>query len=357
VAVAQTDIKKVLAYSTVSQLGYMFLAVGSGAYVAAIFHMVTHAFFKALLFLGSGSVIHGMHDEQDMRRMGALRKLLPITSATFIIGWLAIAGVPPFAGFWSKDEILLFAWEKSPALWAVGLVTALLTAFYMSRQVFMVFFGDAKWDRPLAEAAPELAAEREAEGVHEGHGVGPAGEIHPHESGWHMTLPLVVLSGLAIVGGGLNVPIWDVTKYLEHWLEPVIHFGEVHPHVSTGTKVGLAAVATAAAVAGILGAAAVYLKGRRDIAAKVEQPLLRKAWGYDAAISAFMGGPGTKLFDGITNVDKTVVDGAVNGVGTLVGEASSKARLAQTGFVRNYALGLTIGVVVVAGLLLSKAVF
>src|SRR5690606_19198631 len=145
IAVAQTDIKKVLAYSTVSQLGYMFLAVGTGAYVAAIFHMITHAFFKALLFLGSGSVIHGMSDEQDMRRMGNLRKFMPVTAATFIIGWLAIAGVPPFAGFWSKDEILLYAFDASPALWAVGLVTALLTAFYMSRQVFMVFFGEERW--------------------------------------------------------------------------------------------------------------------------------------------------------------------------------------------------------------------
>src|SRR4051812_22147158 len=146
VAIAQNDIKRVLAYSTVSQLGYMFLAIGSGAYVAAVFHMITHAFFKGLLFLGAGSVIHGMHDEQDMRRMGGLRKYMSVTAATFIVGWLAIAGVPPFSGFWSKDEILLNAWHKSPALWAVGLVTALLTAFYMSRQVFMVFYGEARWD-------------------------------------------------------------------------------------------------------------------------------------------------------------------------------------------------------------------
>ena len=144
IAVAQNDIKKVLAYSTVSQLGYMFLAVGVGAYVAAIFHMITHAFFKALLFLGAGSVIHGMHDEQDMRRMGGLRKFMPITAVTFIVGWLAIAGVPPFAGFWSKDEILAQRLRpRAPALWVVGLVTALLTAFYMTRQVFMVFFGEA----------------------------------------------------------------------------------------------------------------------------------------------------------------------------------------------------------------------
>src|SRR5207248_315171 len=145
IACAQNDIKKVLAYSTISQLGYMFLAVGSGAYVAAIFHMITHAFFKALLFLGAGSVIHGVHDEQDMRFMGALRKLMPITCGTFIVGWLAIAGVPPFAGFWSKDEILLAAWGDNKALWAIGLVTALLTAYYMSRQVFMVFFGEPRW--------------------------------------------------------------------------------------------------------------------------------------------------------------------------------------------------------------------
>lgn len=155
VAVAQNDIKKVLAYSTVSQLGYMFLAVGTGAYVAAIFHMITHAFFKALLFLGSGSVIHGMDNDQDMRHYGGLQKLMPITSITFIIGWLAIAGVPPFAGFWSKDEILAYAYEENFALWAIGLLTAILTAFYMSRQVFMTFFGRYRF----ADVRPEEIAE------------------------------------------------------------------------------------------------------------------------------------------------------------------------------------------------------
>ena len=155
VAVAQNDIKKVLAYSTVSQLGYMFLAVGTGAYVAAIFHMITHAFFKALLFLGSGSVIHGMDNDQDMRHYGGLQKLMPITSITFIIGWLAIAGVPPFAGFWSKDEILAYAYEENFVLWAIGLLTAVLTAFYMSRQVFMTFFGRYRF----ADVRPEEIAE------------------------------------------------------------------------------------------------------------------------------------------------------------------------------------------------------
>ena len=150
-AVAQNDIKKVLAYSTVSQLGYLFLAVGVGGYVPAIFHMVTHAFFKALLFLAAGSVIHGMHHEQDMRRYGGLYKLLPVTATTFIIGWLAIAGVPPFSGFWSKDEILAYAWNDNKVLWGIGLLTALLTAFYMSRQVFMTFFGRYRFGDPSPE--------------------------------------------------------------------------------------------------------------------------------------------------------------------------------------------------------------
>jgi NADH-quinone oxidoreductase subunit L len=357
IAVAQTDIKKVLAYSTVSQLGFMFLAIGSGAYVAAVFHMVTHAFFKALLFLGSGSVIHGMHDEQDMRRMGALRKLMPITAATFILGWLAIAGVPPFAGFWSKDEILLFAYAKHPALWVVGFITAILTAFYMSRQVYMVFFGEARWDRPIADAVPELAAEREASGVAEGHGVGPSGSIHPHESSWMMTLPLIVLAFFAVVAGGLNIPIWDASKHLEHWLYPVITFDEAHIEVATGTKVGLALLATLGAVGGIVLATLVYLTKRLDIAAKVEQPLFAKGWYYDSSIAAFMGGPGRKAFDAVAWFDRNVIDGAVNAVATGVDRGSAKGRLIQTGYVRNYALAMAFGVVVITAILLSKAVF
>jgi NADH-quinone oxidoreductase subunit L len=357
IAVAQNDIKKVLAYSTVSQLGYMFLAIGSGAYVAAIFHMVTHAFFKALMFLGSGSVIHGMHDEQDMRRMGGLRKVMPITAATFIVGWLAISGFPFFSGFFSKDDILLYAYEKSPLLWAVGLVTALLTAFYMSRQVFMVFFGEPKWDRPLAEAVPELAAEREASGVHEGHGVGPFEEIHPHESGWKMLVPLLVLAPLAFAGGLIETPFSDRGRFLEHWLEPVVHFGEAHVHQSTGVKVSLALIAVAAGILGIALAAAVYLRKRTDLAAKIEKPIFAKGWMYDATITSFMGGPGRKAFEAIAWFDKTVVDGAVNGVGTLVRESSGRARLVQTGYVRNYALGIAFGAVVLTVLLLTQAVY
>ena len=206
-ALAQNDIKRVLAYSTVSQLGYTFLAIGVGSYLGAIFHVVTHAFFKALLFLGSGSVIHAMHgpgheknfDAQDMRFMGGLKKLLPITSITFIIGWLAIAGVFPFAGFFSKDEILGAAFASGGvlgySLWFVGLITALLTAFYMTRQVRMVFFGKARY-----------------------------GEVEhkPHESPKTMTIPLIVLSFFAAVIGFLNFPTHareDFTKFLEPAIE------------------------------------------------------------------------------------------------------------------------------------------
>ena len=357
IAIAQNDIKKVLAYSTVSQLGYMFLAIGSGAYVAAIFHMVTHAFFKALMFLGSGSVIHAMESEQDMRRMGGLLKVMKVTGVTFVVGFLAIAGIFPFAGFWSKDEVLLSAFGKSPVLWLAGLITAFLTAVYMGRAVFMVFFGKPRWDRPLAEAVPALAAEREASGVHQGHGVGPTDAIHPHESGWKMTLPLVVLAFFAATAGLVSLPLFDRTKFLEHWLEPVVRFGEAHVNEGTVSKVSLAMIALSLAIAGILAASAVYLGKRQDLAAKIEQPVLANGWFYDSTITAFMGGPGRKAFEAVAWFDRTVIDGAVDGVGTLVRAGSGKGRLTQTGYVRNYALVLAFGAVVIAVLLISKAVY
>jgi NADH-quinone oxidoreductase subunit L len=361
VAISQRDIKKVLAYSTVSQLGYMFLAVGSGAYVAAIFHMVTHAFFKALLFLGSGSVIHGMHDEQDMRFMGALRKFLPITAGTFIVGWLAIAGVPPFAGFWSKDEILLAAWGDNKALWAIGLVTALLTAYYMSRQVFMVFFGEARWDdaRPASEAeASADAVDDEETGATDAH-AGADEHDHvgghaptPHESPWTMWVPLVVLAVLAVLGGGLNLPFNHHVSFLANWLHPVVHAAEIEPHVATSTKVGLAVVATLAGLVGIVAAGAVYLKHRVKA---VEPDILLHAWHYDEGLAAFFGGPGESLAEGAGLADQLVIDGAVNGVGSLVRAGGGRLRLAQTGYVRNYALGIAGGAVLALGWFLVRA--
>ncbi|MGZ4762032.1 MAG: NADH-quinone oxidoreductase subunit L [Ilumatobacteraceae bacterium] len=318
IAVAQNDIKRVLAYSTISQLGYMFLAVGSGAYTAAIFHMVTHAFFKALLFLGSGAVIHGMNHEQDMRRMGALRKVMPITAATFIVGWLAIAGVPPFAGFWSKDDILLAAYDKSPVLWAVGLITALLTAYYMTRQVIMVFYGEARWhDR------------HEEQGAH--------GDFEPHESPAIMLLPLVVLAGLSIVGGAINLPFSHTTERLATWLEPVVGV-----HDSNTAKIPLAVVAVAIALIGIAASVMVYAKHKRK---PIEPVLLAEGWYYDAAVSKFMGGPGREAFDAVAWYDANVIDGAVNGIGRLVRGAGQRIRTVQSGNVRNYAAAIGVGVV------------
>ena len=332
VAVAQHDIKKVLAYSTVSQLGYMFLAVGSGAYVAAIFHMVTHAFFKALMFLGSGSVIHGMHHEQDMRRMGALRHVMPITAGTFIIGWLAIAGVPPFAGFWSKDEILLFTLASSPVLYVIGLVTAVLTAFYMTRQVIMVFFGKARWE-----------SHAEDHGAH--------GEFRPHESPAIMLFPLVVLAGLSVVGGAIQLPSFGIVPkgwrhHLEDWLHPVVAPGEA---VIKGTgaydaKSWLALLAIACAALGILASIAVYAKGRGR---PIEPDLLARGWRYDETVSAFMGGPGRKAFDAVARFDAAVVDGAVNGTGVGVRAVAERLRRGQTGFVRNYSAIVVAGVLAV----------
>lgn len=327
IAVAQTDIKKVLAYSTVSQLGFMFLAIGSGAYVAAIFHMVTHAFFKALLFLGSGSVIHGMHHEQDMRKMGALRAVMPVTGFTFIIGWLAIAGVPPFAGFWSKDEILLYAFANNRLLYVVGVVTALLTAYYMTRQVIMVFFGKARWH--------DHAEENGAHGDHT-----------PHESPWTMLLPLVVLAGLSVVGGAIQLPFSKSTHFLEHWLAPVVHHAEadIKGTWAYDNKWLLLGVAVVIATVGIVASVAVYAKGKF---APVEPQLLADGWRYDAAISSVVGGPGRQVFDGVASFDARIVDGAVVGVGSQVRSASSLLSRAQNGLVRSYAAIIGIGAVLV----------
>ncbi len=318
-AVAQHDIKKVLAYSTVSQLGYMFLAIGSGAYVAAIFHVVTHAFFKGLLFLGSGSVIHGLGDEQDMRRMGALRAVMPVTAVTFIVGWLAIAGVPPLSGFWSKDEILLAAWEQpdiGPLLWVVGLVTALLTAYYMSRQTFLVFFGGQRWDD----------------------------SAHPHESPATMTLPLVLLAGAAAVGGIMNLPLVGDWLVLEHFLEPVL----AHPHhfaSETWEKLVLAFVAVLAALIGITVAVAAWLRSRIPTD-KLEPALLENVFYVDSTISDFVGGPGTKAFEAAATADRRFVDGAVNGVAKLVRMLGEAVRPLQSGYLRHYASGVAVGAIV-----------
>ena len=344
IAVAQNDIKKVLAYSTVSQIGYMVLAVGTGAYVAAIFHMVTHAAFKALLFLGAGSAIHGMNDEQDMRKMGALRKFMPITAGTFIVGWLAIIGIPPFSGFWSKDEILLYALGDSTALYIIGVATAILTAYYMTRQVIMVFFGEARWTSHANEdEAPEVEADEEPVETHGAHG-----EFKPHESPPVMWIPLVVLAVLAAIGGVLNLPALfgldesGPAHQLEEWLHPIIGFGEadIHDTFAYDHKYLLVGIAIAAAVIGLTLAWLVYSKHRLKA---IEPTILAEGWYYDQSISDFVGGPGTAAFDATAAFDQQVVDGAVNGVGTAVVATAKSASTTQTGNMRTYAGYIGIG--------------
>jgi NADH-quinone oxidoreductase subunit L len=343
IACAQNDIKRVLAYSTISQLGYMFLAVGSGAYVAAIFHMVTHAFFKALMFLGAGSVIHGLHDEQDMKRMGNLRKYMPITWATFMIGWLAISGVFPFAGFWSKDEVLLGAWNKSPVLWAVGALTAFLTAYYMTRQVRLVFYGEDRWkqaEHPApAEADPELShaepVASDAQGADDGHAA------LPHESPPTMWIPLVLLAVLSVIGGAINLPFSHDTELLLGWLEPVL--GESAIHHFDGNKVALALVALGIAALGI--ALGWNAWGRKADRPELEPEPLRRGWYVDPLYQAVIARPGRAVADLSAWIDRTVVDGAVNGIAVAFREGGGQLRRLQTGYVRNYALGVAAGTV------------
>ena len=317
IAIAANDIKKVLAYSTISQLGFMFVAVGVGAWTAAIFHMVTHAFFKALLFLAAGSVIHGMGGEQDIRRYGGLARAMPYTAATFAVGALAIAGVPPLAGFWSKDEILAHTWGANKLLWALLLIAAVMTAFYMSRLLILTFGGERRW--------PEGAT--------------------PHESPLLMRLPLVALAVPALTAGVLNLPFTHDTEFLGQWLEPVFAgYGAKALGYAGGTKWVLGGVAILAAAGGIWAAVAVYAR-RRVPARKVERRLFAEAWGFDEALGDFVGGPGRRSFDAAARFDAGVVDGAVRGVGALVRRTGERLRVTQSGLVRRYALGVAAGAV------------
>jgi NADH-quinone oxidoreductase subunit L len=388
VALAQNDIKKVLAYSTVEMLGFMFLAVGLGAYWAAIFLMITHAFFKALLFLCSGSVIHGMHENQDMRAMGGLRKLLPVTFVAYIAGWLSLAGVPPFSGFWAKDEILAYAWQENKALWAVGVLAAFLTAIYIGRQAFMVFWGEPRWPALAAsptgpgsagdasddvvggdvsgagatQAQEEAALEAEVAAVG---GTVVTDEVvyhpmpdgyTPHESPWTMTVPLVVLAVLSLLGGLLNLPFPKALHFLETWLEPVFEGNATKLELSTGMLVGLLAFSAVVALIGTFIAASVYLRNRFDLRRVLEPRLFARAWGYDAAISRFVGGPGRDAFDAAATFDRTVVDGAVNGVGSGAVRLGQSLRSTQDGYVRRYALAVGVGTVLIMAFMFTRVV-
>ena len=350
VACAQNDIKRVLAYSTMSQLGYMFLGVGSAAYGAAIFHMISHAFFKALLFMAAGSVIHAMADEQNMKLMGGLRKYLPITSTTFFIAWLSISGIPPFNGFWSKDDILDAAYHKSPILYAIGAATVLLTAYYMTRQVVLVFTGQARWNENRPSGAVLGAADSHGSGAHGGHG-GHGGT--PHEGSWIMTLPLVILAGASVFGGLVDLP-FKSWKFLDIWLSPVASGAGDLATESAGLRVALLLVALALAGVGIL-------VGSRVWRASAEHPglepqLLARSYYADDISSAVLFGAGGVFSRGLsTVVDNRVIDGAVNGVATVTRAAGGAVRRFQTGYVRNYALGIAAGTVLILAFMLVRA--
>jgi NADH-quinone oxidoreductase subunit L len=328
IATSQQDIKKVLAFSTVSQIGYMTLAAGTGAYVAAIFLMVAHAFYKALLFLGAGSVIHGLHDEQDIKRMGGLARALPWTYATFLVAWLAIAGIPPLSGFWAKGDVLDNAFRKSPALWALGVLTAVLTAYYMTRLFVVTFRGEARWTRQ--------------QGGHE----------PPHECPWVMRLPLVILAVLAFAGGILGLP-WVHRAGLGAWLGPVFGSALYDAKEGAGLQVILGVVDALAAVVG-LGAAA--WAWRAEVGRPVLEPqFLQRVWYWDDAYDAVIGQPGQALARATSVViESQVIDGAVNGVAALIRTTAAGVRRLQTGYVRNYALGITLGLAAVVAFFVSR---
>ena len=326
------DIKKVLAYSTISQLGYMFLALGVGAYSVGIFHLVTHAFFKALMFLGAGAVMHALLGETDMRRMSGLRKVMPVTGTTFLLGWLAISGIIPFSGFFSKDAILASAWaDHNYALWGVGVVTALLTAFYMSRMYFRVFEGPVR--------------------VPEG--------VHVHDAPRTMAAALIPLGILSVVGGLLNLP---GVLTLEHFLEPVV--GEAHvPEGLTAWILG--GIALVVAASGILLARSLYMTRAASVRrrkAQAKAPALVNAARHKFYVDEIYGRglvlPGKSFSAYLADVfDVRYIDGAIMGTGRVIARAGENLRGLQTGYVRNYAALILFGVVVLLALLLVRVGF
>ena len=324
IGLAQNDIKRVLAYSTVSQLGYMFFACGVGGFTAGVFHLMTHAFFKALLFLGAGSVIHALSGEQDMQRMGGLAGKLPWTHRTMLAGTIAIAGIPPFAGFFSKDEILSDAFLSGHwGVWIAGLLGSALTAFYMFRLYLLTFRGESRL-------------------THEA-------EHHLHESPPSMVIPLVVLAVLSVVGGFVGPPLQEGGHFFARWLAPVFEGGH-ETEVSAATEWSLIAISVVVAVLGVALAFRVYGKRAEEplarSAPKIYDTLVHKYWVdelYDLAVVRTVYRMSRRLW---TFWDEKVVDGAVNGVGRVFESGWAVLRLFQTGFVGTYALFFTLGVAV-----------
>ena len=320
IAIKQNDIKKVLAYSTVSQLGYMFLGLGVGAYSGAVFHVITHAFFKALLFLAAGSVIHAMHHEQDIRKMGGLKSKLPITHLTFLIGCIAIAGVPPFSGFFSKDEILAAAYAKNPIYWFLGVVGAAMTAFYMFRLYATTFLGQFRGTEAQAS--------------------------HLHESPISMTLPLIILAVLSAVGGAMGVPeILGGHDWLNHHLSSII--GAEHAlHLSHTTEWILMGTSVAIALVALLIAIGKYSKQADGEPQTALGRFLYNKWLVDELYENAIVQPLNRLAGFLKDVvEKNVIDGVVNGTGKLVQYGARQTRLMQSGQVGYYILFMVLSIV------------
>jgi NADH-quinone oxidoreductase subunit L len=361
IAIAQTDIKKVLAYSTVSQLGYMFLACGVGAYTAGVFHVITHAFFKALLFLGAGSVIHGMHEEQDILKMGGLRSKMPRTFAVFAIGWLAICGVPGFSGFFSKDEILWQAFSSehgSVLLWGLAAVTALMTAFYMTRLFSLTFLGKSRFDEKA------MAGHGHGHDDHHddhGHGHGDhhgAGGVH--ESPFVMVGPLMVLAVLSAVGGFMGLPhvMTGAEGWLFHWLAPVIPVHEAGAQgASHAMEWALMGVSVVLALTGIGFGLFLYKDVKRAQALADRwsgiRRVLENKWYVDEIYQAVIVRPihalSVALWKGF---DVAVIDRIVVGFGKVSEWSGQTLRVVQTGSIQTYAFILLIGIVMTMGYLI-----
>ncbi|SOD88253.1 NADH-quinone oxidoreductase subunit L [Spirosoma fluviale] len=333
IGLLQNDIKKVLAYSTVSQLGYMFLGLSATAYTAGMFHVITHAFFKALLFLGAGSVIHAMSDEQDIRKMGGLRKALPVTFITFLIGTIAISGLPPFAGFFSKDEILAHVFEHNKLLWGLGVLGSGLTSFYMFRLLFLTFFGEFRGTEEQRH--------------------------HLHESPATMTAPLVVLAILSIVGGGLNLPGGG---WLSGFLAPIFEGSkQVSPEafaestIEHSTEYILMAVSAGVALVALIIAYVMYIS-RQAVPApesaerSLPEQVIYNKYYVDELYETIVVRPIRGLGDAFYSFGEGLVDGVVNGVAWVVQKISAQLRLLQSGSIGFYVLAMVVSIVVIFAL-------
>ena len=350
IGIAQTDIKKVLAYSTVSQLGYMFMACGAGAFSAGIFHLMTHAFFKGLLFLGAGSVIHAVGGEQDMRKMGGLKSFIPWTFLTMGIATLAIAGIPPLAGFWSKDEILWRAFQASPMYWVIGVITAFITSFYMFRLLYMTFFGDYH--------GAEVDEHGHGSHGHASHGHDAHGHGSPHESPMVMLVPLMILAVLSLVGG-----LVGIGNRFETFLAPVFGSAEGAEAASHTTELLLMGVSVAVAFLGWWLAYLLYYK-RPELPQRIADSLdgLYEAVVHKYYIDELYAAVFVKpLIDGSTRilwqgVDRNIIDAGVNDAGDAARHASDEVRHMQSGNIRSYAGWVAAGAAAVIAFMIWMGV-